>query len=60
MDNTHPTECLNKILRENNLTEWRREHLIAKFLNQFDIYYNMINTNLNQFIEEFQNNWLHK
>lgn len=60
LNNEHPTECLNRILRENKLSEWRPEIFIAKFLNEFDDCFQKINLNLNQFIEDYQSHWLHR
>ena len=43
LSNSHPTECLNKILNEHNLPEWKREKFIAKFMNQFEDCFMKIN-----------------
>jgi len=61
LSNSHPTECLNKILNEHNLPEWKREKFIAKFMNQFEDCFMKINktNNLNEFINDFQKYWLH-
>lgn len=60
LNNEHPTECLNKILRENGLPEWKSEMFIAKFLNEFYDCFQKINSNVNEFIKDFQSNWLHE
>ena len=63
LSNEHPTDCLNKILRERNLPEWTSEIFIAKFMNNFEAILLKLNTNptdLKQFLDEFQENWMHK
>jgi biotin-(acetyl-CoA carboxylase) ligase len=65
LDNQHPTQCLNRILKDtfDHVEPWTFEQFIAKFLNNFEKQLKQLSSNkvdnLNDFIEEYQNNWLH-
>lgn len=65
LSNQRPTECLNQIFRERNLPEWSNETFLAKFMNQFEVAFDMLakaNTQqqLAVFLTECENNWIHK
>ena len=65
ISNQHPTECLNRILAANGLSEWPRELFLARFLNKFDAYVNQLGnvrdpTALPRFLAEFEQHWIHK
>jgi biotin-(acetyl-CoA carboxylase) ligase len=63
LNNAHPTECLNKVLREANLTEWSNEIFIAKFMNHFEENLKTLakpnEKSLKNFISLLEKHWLH-
>lgn len=62
LNNEHPTECLNKILKERNMTSWTPEMFIARFLNHFEVLIEQLTdpSGLEPFLVEFQDVWMHR
>ena len=61
INNEHPTECLNRILREKGLSEWTNEIFLAKFLNHFEPLVEQLKTphGFKSVLDGYQENWLH-
>jgi biotin--protein ligase len=61
INNQHPTECLNRILREKGLSEWSNELFLAKFLNNLEPLVEQLKTvnGFNRVLNDYQENWLH-
>ena len=61
INNQHPTECLNRILREKGLGEWSNELFLAKFLNNLEPLVEQLKTvnGFNRVLNDYQENWLH-
>jgi biotin--protein ligase len=65
IDNEHPTECLNKVLRDRGLSAaWTCEMFVARFMNSFEQLLTLLATSnsfsVAEFCSLFQNDWLHK
>jgi len=61
ISNEKPTDCLNRILRENGLIEWTIEQFLAKFLNHFEPLVEQLKTphGFKLVLDGYQENWLH-
>ncbi|CAF0989299.1 unnamed protein product [Brachionus calyciflorus] len=64
LDNEHPTECLNSILKEKNLPFCSQEVFLANFFNNFENCLNLLSestfNSLLKFTIDFQDNWIHQ
>lgn len=64
LNNQHPTECLNSILKEKKLPECSQEVFLANFFNFFESYIFLLSENTFnswlKFSADFQQNWIHQ